>query len=128
MEPSNLQKLSAVTICTRCKSQVHTNVEKKLTSNGLAWVCFFCLCGNFFVALLVLCFDFFSEWTHYCPKCNKKLSTYSPYATSRTRVVLTCLVLICVFAYFVFFMLLFVVFCNNTSYRSTQHIIYCLQS
>ena len=80
--PLELEKHSAATTCSNCHSQVNTNVEDKVSGGGWIWALLCCLCGSWLLSLLVKCMDCFREWNHYCPRCNTKLATYSPSASS----------------------------------------------
>ena len=77
-EKSQLGKFSAQTNCTSCNLHVTTNVDKKLSSGGWTWAILCCCCGSWLLSLLVLCMDNFWDYIHYCPRCTKKIATYSP--------------------------------------------------
>merc|ERR1712080_247232 len=83
-EPQNvyniytLEKYSANVHCSYCSNNIFTRVERKISSNGMAWaiLCFFC--GSWCLCLLVFCVDRFREFIHYCSVCNSLLGTYKP--------------------------------------------------
>ena len=85
-ESNGFKKFSVRTTCKTCNRRVTTNVDKKLRTQGWAWVICSCLAfvgGISFLGLLVLCVDTFWKFNHYCPRCSNKLATYSPKPSCR---------------------------------------------
>ena len=77
-ENGQLGKFPALTNCNNCNLHVTTNVDKKLSSGGWTWAILCCCFGSWLLSLLILCMDNFWDYIHYCPRCTKKLATYSP--------------------------------------------------
>ena len=90
-ESYGFKKFSIRTNCKTCNRRVTTNVDKKLRTQGWAWVICSCLAfvgGVSFLGLLVLCVDTFWKFNHYCPRCSKKLAEYRPKCRCRTKFLL----------------------------------------
>ena len=64
--------------CNNCSLELFTRVERKVSSNGMAWALLCCFCGSWLLSLLVLCVDGFREFHHYCSACNSLLGMYRP--------------------------------------------------
>ena len=100
-ESYGFKKFSIRTNCKTCNRRVTTNVDKKLRTQGWAWVICSCLAfvgGVSFLGLLVLCVDTFWKFNHYCPRCSNKLATYSPKPSCR----ITTLIIVTGFAVIAF--------------------------
>ena len=115
-ESNCFKKFSIRTTCKTCNRRVTTNVDKKLCTQGWAWVICSCLAfvgGVSFLGLLVLCVDTFWKFNHYCPRCSNKLATYSPKPSCR----ITILIIVALFAVIVFDVVIGMFLFNDISSR-----------
>ena len=97
-EPANnnyaFEKFSVKVRCNNCSNEQFTRVERKVSSNGMAWAILCCFCGSWILSLLVLCVDGFREFLHYCSSCNSLLGIHKP---TFSRGLICLLVLLTVF-------------------------------
>ena len=91
-----LEKLSVHTRCKSCRNEIYTRVGGKVSKNGIAWAILCCCFGSFLLSLLVFCLDGFKVYDHFCPSCNSFIGEYSPQMSTRMKVLLVFLSLLCV--------------------------------
>ena len=85
---ASMEKISVLTTCSHCRTQVFTNVESNFSGSGWFWALWCCCCGLCLLSILVTCLDYFREWRHYCPTCKRLLAIYNPSARDLKLVLL----------------------------------------
>ena len=75
---AKLEKQSTRISCSKCRREIYTLVEDKVSGNGTAWAICCCCFGSLLLSFLVLCMDGFREFTHYCPSCKEIVGKYRP--------------------------------------------------
>lgn len=83
--------------CKSCFAYEYTRVHESVSSGGWVW-CILCFSvGIWPFSFMVKCMDGFRTWNHYCPRCQKQLSTYSPSFTAGARLLLSLLAMFTIF-------------------------------
>merc|ERR1711890_87759 len=73
---TKLEKHSVKVVCSNCKREIFTSVEKKISGRGVLWAVLCCFFLSFYLSLLALFMDVFKEFTHYCPSCSSIIGRY----------------------------------------------------
>merc|ERR1712126_69525 len=81
-------------VCGNCQSEVLTNVNSSISSQGWAWAVVCCLCGIIWVSLLALCFPGFRKFTHTCPNCKALMAEVVPKHETKHKIILVLSVLL----------------------------------
>ena len=105
-----LEKHSTRIVCSNCRKENFTRVEKKVSRDGMIWASCCCCIGSCYLSLLVLCIDVFREFIHYCPSCNSIAGRYKPSPSQGVGCLLFLIamgILLLYFSVFVYLLWLF---------------------
>ena len=112
---TKLEKHSVKVVCSNCKREIFTSVEKKISRRGVLWAVLCCLFLSFYLSLLALFMDVFKEFTHYCPSCSSIIGRYIPPLSGGVICLFVCLIVgaIAIETLFICLYLFFYVFSDD---------------